>query len=244
MSFLFRHSLVRATKNQTVLSNVLAIRMHLSGWSPLGRPVVRLFSQNDQGSSGPIEKASEPTVEQKLSEKEAKIKELGDNYLLVLADMENLRNRTKREVENASQFAITKFSKDIIGVADVLEMALKSVDPEHPLLTGAAAEKAQPDNDAESVPDAGRKFGQDTKFGQLVQGIEMTIDEVRKVLRKHGVTPIEPLHQPFDPNLHNALFQVPTEDVAPGTVVSVVKRGYVLHQRVLRAADVGVSKKP
>lgn len=242
MSFLFRHSLVRAAKNTTILPNASTSRMHLSSWNLIGRSASRLFSQN--GSTGQTDKPAEPTVDQKLVEKDTKIKELSDNYLLVLADMENLRNRTKREVENASQFAIAKFSKDIISVADVLEMALKSVDPEHPLLTGVAAEKAQPDNDAESVLDANRKFGLDTKLGQLVQGIEMTIDEVRKVLRKHGVTPIEPLHQPFDPNLHNALFQVPTEDVTPGTVVSVIKRGYVLHQRVLRAADVGVSKKP
>lgn len=243
MSFLFRHSLVRVAKNvfPNGIIDASTRPLHLSSWNLVGQPSFRFFSQN---GSGETQKPAEPSPEQKLAEKDTKIKELSDSYLLILADMENLRNRTKREVESASQFAIAKFSKDIISVADVLEMALKSVDPEHPLLTGVAAENAQADNDAESVPDADRKFGLDTKLGQLVQGIEMTIDEVRKVLRKHGVTPIEPLHQPFDPNLHNALFQVPTEDVAPGTVVSVIKRGYVLHQRVLRAADVGVAKNP
>ncbi len=196
---------------------------------------IRRYTQE----SGPSTVDASAT-ENLIKEKDEKIRELSDSYLRLLADMENLRNRTKREVESASQFAITKFSKDIISVADVLEMALKSVDPNHPLLTGPAAEKPQTDNDSESVP----KTLETSEFDQLIQGIEMTLEEVRKVLKKHGIVPIEPLHQPFDPNLHNALFQVPTDEVAPGVVVSVTNRGYILHQRVLRAADVGVSKKP
>lgn len=203
---------------------------------------VRLLSSDVKaGDSGAAAKPAEATLEQQLAEKEVKIKEINDGYLRCLADMENLRQRTKKEVEAASQFAITKFSKDIISVADVLEMALKSVDPNHPLLVGPQAEAEQADNDSPSVP---APNGADGKYAQLVEGIEMTLEEVRKVLAKHGIVPIEPLHQPFDPNLHNALFQVPSAEIAPGTVVSVAKRGYVLHHRVLRAADVGVSRKP
>lgn len=183
--------------------------------------------------------SADVSLEQQLAEKDGKLREVSDSYLRCLADMENLRNRTKKEIESASQFAISRFSKDIISVADVLEMALHSVDPQHPLLVGPAAETAQADNDASAVPNGN---GATQKFDQLIKGIEMTLEEVRKVLKKHGVVPIEPLHQPFDPNLHNALFQVPTADVEPGTVVSVAKRGYLLHHRVLRAADVGVSK--
>lgn len=184
----------------------------------------------------------ESTVEKTLAEKEAKLKEVSDSYLLLLADMENLRTRTKKEVEAASQFAVTKFAKDIISVADVMEMAIKSVDPEHPLLTGPAAEHAESDVDSQATPNP--PSGEGSKYEQLIKGLGMTLEEVRKVLKKHGIVPIEPLHQRFDPNLHNALFQVPTGDVEAGVVVSVAKKGYLLHHRVLRAADVGVSKKP
>lgn len=225
------------------------------GFSSLSRtrlrnvPTFRSYSSAEKGSDAGETKVNDNPSEaldanKSLAEKEAKITELSDSYLRLLADMENLRTRTKREIESAGQFAITKFSKDIIGVADVLEMALKSVDPEHPLLTGNAAEKAEADSDAEAVPELKNNVNADPKLAQLVQGIEMTLEEVRKVLMKHGILPILPLHQKFDPNLHNALFQVPTGDVEPGTVVNVIKRGYLLHHRVLRAADVGVSKAP
>jgi molecular chaperone GrpE len=179
-----------------------------------------------------------------LAEKEAKLKEVSDSYLRLLADMENLRARTKKEVEAASQFAVTKFAKDVISVADVMEMALKSVDPEHPLLAGPAAERAESDVDSQATPNPPNGEGIAGKYEQLIKGLGMTLEEVRKVLKKHGVVPIEPLHQRFDPNLHNALFQVPTADAEAGVVVSVAKKGYLLHHRVLRAADVGVSKKP
>lgn len=204
------------------------------------RCTVRMFAQ-DAASKGADGAAAGPgDAAAMLAEKDGKIAELKDSYLRLLADMENLRTRTRKETEAASQYAITKFSKDVIGVADVLEMALKAVDPAHPLLTGRAAEQAQPADDAPAVPRA----ADTSPLGQLVLGIEMTLEETRKVLMKHGIVPIEPLHQPFDPHMHNALFQVPTAAVAPGTVVAVVKRGYSLHQRVLRAADVGVAKQP
>lgn len=203
-----------------------------------------MFSSTTESTPTSNEPAA--TLEKTLAEKEAKLKEVSDSYLRLLADMENLRTRTKKEVESASQFAVTKFAKDVISVADVMEMALKSVDPEHPLLAGPAAERAESDVDSPATPNPpnGNGDGIAGKYEQLIKGLGMTLEEVRKVLKKHGVVPIEPLHQRFDPNLHNALFQVPTGDVEAGVVVSVAKKGYLLHHRVLRAADVGVSRKP
>ncbi|PJF17594.1 GrpE nucleotide exchange factor, coiled-coil domain-containing protein [Paramicrosporidium saccamoebae] len=133
--------------------------------------------------------------------------------------MENLRQRTKRDIEAASQFAIQRFCKDIVSVADVLEMALGSTKPD----TSVPAEK---------------------RLDDLVSGLSMTMDELHRVFGRHGLSIIDPMHQKFDPNSHNALYEVPKGDVDAGTIVAVQKKGYMLNQRVIRPADVGVSKKP
>lgn len=130
--------------------------------------------------------------------------------------MENLRQRTKRDIEASSQFAIQRFAKDLIPVIDILEVALSSK-------STASSEK---------------------QLADLMTGLGMTVSELQRALSKHGVTAVDPLNQKFDPNVHNALFEVPYGDVEPGTVVNVQKKGYMLHHRCLRPADVGVSRKP
>lgn len=151
---------------------------------------------------------------------------------MALADMENLRQRTKRDISVAEQFSIQKFSKDIVSVADVLEMALASVNPSS---KGAVS-------DAQSTPSPGADAGK--KLTDLLEGLSMTLEELHKVFAKHGVTIIDPLHQKFDPKIHNALYEIPTGEVDPGVVVAVQKKGYMLHQRIIRPAEVGVSRKP
>ena len=151
-----------------------------------------------------------------------------------LADMENLRMRTKRDIEAASQFAIQRFSKDIISVADVLDMALASAKrPTEPAATGEVT-------DASAIPTPSAH----TQLRDLLEGLSMTMDELHKIFSRHGITVIDPLHQKFDPNQHNALFEMPNAELDAGTVVSVQKKGFLLHGRVLRPADVGVSRKP
>lgn len=154
---------------------------------------------------------------------------------MALADMENLRTRTKREVESAGNFAIQKFCKDIISVADILEMALKSMNP-----SARPMESEQPEEDATCTPIATDPAKQ---LQDLTNGLSMTLGELHKAFGKHGLTVIDPLYQKFDPNSHNALFEIPAMDVDPGTIVSVQKKGYMLHQRVIRPADVGVSRR-
>lgn len=150
--------------------------------------------------------------------------------------MENLRQRTKREVENASLFAIQRFSKEIVTVADVLEMALASVKhPNQPAKTGGEG-----DADAMPVPTPSAA----NQLRDLIDGLNMTLVELHKVFSRYGITVIDPLHQKFDPNVHNALFEVPVAEVEPGTIVDVQKKGFLLHSRVLRPADVGVARKP
>jgi molecular chaperone GrpE len=143
--------------------------------------------------------------------------ELKDRLLRTLAEMENLRRRTEREVADARVYGVTNFARDIVGVADSMERAMKALDD-------GIRDKA----------DAGVKA--------LLDGVELTERELLKVLEKHGVTKLEPKGQKFDPNMHQAMFEMPDPSVPAGMVVQVVQPGYKIGERVLRPAMVGVSK--
>lgn len=140
-----------------------------------------------------------------------------DRWLRTLAEMENMRRRTEREVADARAYGVTNFARDIAGVADNMQRALQALDDE---LRGKA--------------DAGLKA--------LLDGVELTERELLNVLEKHGVKKIEPAGQKFDPNFHQAMFEVPDESVPSGTVVQVMQPGYTIADRVLRPALVAVSK--
>ena len=143
--------------------------------------------------------------------------ELKDRLLRTLAEMENLRRRTEREVADARAYGVTSFARDILAVADNMERAMKALDDE-------IREKA----------DAGVKA--------LLDGVELTERELIKVMEKHGVKKLEPQGQKFDPNLHQAMFELPDPSVPAGTVVQVMQPGYTIGERVLRPALVGVAK--
>jgi|SRR3954468_6766782 molecular chaperone GrpE len=143
--------------------------------------------------------------------------ELKDRLLRTLAEMENLRRRTEREVADARTYGVTSFARDIVGVADSMERALKALDDE-------LRDKA------------------DAAVKALLDGVELTERELLKVLEKHGVTKLEPQGQKFDPNLHQAMFELPDQSVPAGTVVQVMQPGYKIGERVLRPAMVGVAK--
>lgn len=140
-----------------------------------------------------------------------------DKLLRSLADMENLRRRTEREVADARNYGITSFARDILGVADNFRRALDAV--------GA---------DLRAVADANVKA--------LLEGVELTERELLKALEKNGIRKIEPQGEKFDPNLHQAMYEVPDASVPAGSVVQVVQPGYLIGERVLRPAMVGVSK--
>ncbi|HKA72743.1 MAG TPA: nucleotide exchange factor GrpE [Xanthobacteraceae bacterium] len=143
--------------------------------------------------------------------------EYKDRWLRALAEMENLRRRTEREVGDARAYAVTQFARDVVTVADNMERALQALDNE-------LREKA------------------DAAVKGLLDGVELTERELLKVLEKHGVRKLEPQGQKFDPHRHQAMFEVPDESVPAGTVVQVVQSGYVIGDRVLRPALVGVAK--
>jgi molecular chaperone GrpE len=143
--------------------------------------------------------------------------ELKDKLLRTLADMENLRKRTAREVADAELRGVTSFARDMLGVADNIRRALDAVTPE-----------------VRSSAQAGAKA--------LIDGVELTERELLKALEKNGVRQFSPEREKFDPNLHQAIFEVPDASVPAGSVVQVVQPGYMLGDRVLRPAMVGVSK--
>ena len=152
-----------------------------------------------------------------LAALEAEKLDLKDKLLRTLADMENLRRRTEREVADARTYAVTNFARDMLNAADNVRRALESV-PAEASETAEGALKA------------------------LVDGIELTERDLLKTLERHGVKRVDPQGQRFDPNLHQAMFEVPNPDVTSGTVVQVVQSGYVIGERVLRPALVGVAK--
>ena len=135
--------------------------------------------------------------------------EIKDRLLRTLADMENMRKRTEREVADARVYGISAFARDILGVADNMHRAMQALDDE----LRAKADDA-------------------TKA--LLEGVELTERELMNVLEKHGVKRIEPLGQKFDPNRHQAMFEVEDPSVPSGTVVQVMQSGY--HDRRTRAA--------
>lgn len=140
-----------------------------------------------------------------------------DKMLRALAEMENLRKRTEREVADARQYAITSFAREVLQVADNMHRALDTIGDE---LRNSA----------------------DAKVKALVEGVDLTERELQKVLDKHGVKLFSPLGEKFDPNFHQAMYEVPDSSAAPGTVAQVIQAGYLIGERVLRPAMVAVAK--
>jgi molecular chaperone GrpE len=143
--------------------------------------------------------------------------EFKDKLLRALAEMENLRRRTEREVTDARLYGITAFARDMLAVADNMRRALDAVTPQ----LRASAESG---------------------VKALIEGVELTERELLKALEKNGVRQFTPRGEKFDPNLHQAMFEIPNPSVPAGSVVEVVQPGYMLGERVLRPAMVGVSK--
>lgn len=143
--------------------------------------------------------------------------ELKDRALRAAAEMENLRRRTARDVQDARSYAIANFARDMLSVSDNLRRAL------------------------DAIPAQSREAG-DAGLAALIEGVEMTERAMLSALERHGVRPIEPEGERFDPNFHQAMFEVPNPEVPANTVVQVVQTGYVIGERVLRPAMVGVSR--
>lgn len=149
------------------------------------------------------------------SKQEAEITDLKDRLLRSAAEMENLRRRTQKDIADARSFSISNFARDLLGVADNLLRAM------------------------EAVPQESRE---DEGIKTLLEGVGMTERELGNTLEKHGVKKLDPKGEKFDPNFHQAMFEVQNPEVPNNTVMEVVQAGYVIGERVLRPAMVGVAK--
>jgi len=149
---------------------------------------------------------------------QAEVNELKDKLLRTLAEMENLRRRTEREVADQRQYAVTAFARDMLTVGDNLRRAI------------------------EAVPKEVREGG-DKTLAALIEGVEVTERGLEQSLSKFGVKRLAPKGQKFDPGFHQAMFEVDSPDLAPGTVVEEMQAGYAIGDRVLRPALVSISKR-
>ena len=166
-------------------------------------------------------KAAEDSISDdgKTTEKlttEQEIAELKDKLLRTLADMENLRRRSQKDREDAVKFSAANFARDMLSVADNLRRATESIPKE---------------DEADGV-----------SLAAFIEGISLTEKELISTLERHGIRKIEPMGEKFDPKFHEAMYEVPSVDAENGTVMQVVEAGYVIHDRLLRPAKVGIAK--
>ena len=200
--------------------------------APAGQSDAKGAAGEDAGREDAPEAAPEAAAEDAAEQEAAELEEfadigedeepedgedpLKDQLLRALADAENARRRAKKDVDDARNYAISRFAQDLLGVADNLGRALESI----------PAERRESDEAVKAI----------------AEGIEMTAREFETVLGRHGITRIDPLGEKFDYNLHQALFETAETDQPDGTVVQVFQTGYRIGERLLREAMVGVAK--
>jgi molecular chaperone GrpE len=152
----------------------------------------------------------------RLADLERELAEARQQMLYAQAETQNVRRRLEQEKANAQSYAATAFARDILSVKDNLERALSTI---------------------------GEELRGDERLKPLVTGIEATGREIDSVFQRHGIVRVESLGAPLDPNRHQAMLEVPSDD-APGTIVQELQPGYMIKDRLLRPALVGVAKKP
>ena len=152
-----------------------------------------------------------------LTEARRETAEYKDKLLRTLAEMENLRRRTEREVSDARTYGIASFAREVLAVADNMHRALEAIGPE-------------------------LREDADAKVKSLIEGVELTERELMKALEKSGVRKFSPLGEKFDPNVQQAMLEMENADVPPGHVAQVIQAGYMIGDRVLRPARVAVAK--
>jgi len=163
-----------------------------------------------------LEEQQKVQIEELIAEKA----DLETRWKRALADSENTRQMAKREIATSKKFAVQGFAKSMLDVCDNLKLAL------------------------EHTPTDQLEAGANPSLSALFEGVEMTEKILLQQLGKHGVTQFSPIDEVFDPNVMMALYEMPDPDKEPMTVIQVVKTGFMLNERVLRPADVGVVKKP
>lgn len=177
------------------------------------------FGEHDDatGDEAPAYGSAQDILAEEIKAIQDENADMKDRLLRLAADMENLRSRTKREVADAKSYAVANFARDMLAVNDNLRRALEAVTEDQRAAAGDA-------------------------FKTLLEGVEMTERSMISTLERYGVQKLEPEGERFDPNFHQAMFEIPNTEVPNNTVMQVVQTGYSIGERVLRPAMVGVSK--
>jgi molecular chaperone GrpE len=172
---------------------------------------------SDEGENGNGMDLEQETAENEAEVLRSEIADLKDKLLRALADVENIRRRAERDRNDASQYAISKFARDVLSVADNFQRAIEACPAE-------ARDSASPQVKA------------------VIEGVEATERQLLSMLEQHGVKPIDTADGRFDPNLHQAIAEVPAPGTAKGTIVSVIQTGYTISGRLLRPSMVTVAR--
>lgn len=172
-------------------------------------------SEPEQDSSIPETDGGANPLEEKISALEAELSTAKDKMMRALADADNSRKRAVKEREDATRYAVTSFARDLLDFVDNFGRALAAIPPE---------------------------LKTDDRIKNTVTGIEAMQQSILSVLQKHGIRRLEPMDEPFNPNFHEVMFEIPGTGKPAGTIIQLVDAGYILHDRLLRPARVGVAK--
>jgi molecular chaperone GrpE len=172
---------------------------------------------NETKRSDAPESAAQSMEQDPIVVLESQVAELRDRFLRAVAEGENIRKRAERDVADARAYGITSFARDVLGVADNLARTIEHVSAE-------------------------ARASADSSLKALLEGVELTERDLQMILQKNGVKPINPMGEKFDPNFHQAMFEVPDSGRPAGSVVQVIQPGYAIGDRVLRPAMVGIAK--
>lgn len=173
--------------------------------------------EGEQHQDSIVEQGREENGVDRLTELERELEEVRQHALYAQAETQNVRRRLEQEKQLASAYAVTGFAREVLSIRDNLDRALAAVPEE---------------------------LRQDDKIKGLLTGIEATSRELDAVFQRHGITRVESMGQPLDPNRHQAMIEVPSDEAEPGTIVQEMQAGYMIKDRLLRPALVGVARKP
>ncbi|CAI4036524.1 hypothetical protein SMKI_15G3710 [Saccharomyces mikatae IFO 1815] len=221
----FSAATVRATTRKSFIPMAPRTPLMTSSFVRVGTPLTRSRYYSDEakkeeakdGSEDLTEEQSElKKLESQLNAKTKEASELKDRLLRSVADFRNLQQVTKKDIQKAKDFALQKFAKDLLESVDNFGHALNAFKEED--------------------------LQKSKEISDLYTGVRMTRDVFENTLRKHGIEKLDPMGEPFDPNKHEATFELPQPDREPGTIFHVQQLGFTLNDRVIRPAKVGIVK--
>lgn len=183
--------------------------------------MVDTIDKNTESENGTMECENDSCCCSTMEEKkepslEEQLAQMKDQWIRAVAENENLRRRAEREKQDALKYAASHFARDMITITDYLEKALSTMQAYE---------------------------NEDDVLKAFVSGVDMTAKELHNVFERHGVKKINPQDTKFDPNLHQAMMEVDSDEHEPGHIVHIMQHGYTMHDRLLRPSLVGVAKK-